>query len=120
MVLLFQLLTVYPLIAYMLRIQILSAIFDSTAYTKSCVLMVNIVTVTICVLFAMFMPRVGTIIRYTGAMSGFIYVFTLPSLLHLALKYKQGKLTILSIIFHMSIPVIGGCNLAAQLFITDN
>ncbi|XP_046753895.1 sodium-coupled neutral amino acid transporter 9-like isoform X2 [Diprion similis] len=119
-VLLFQLLTVYPLIAYMLRIQILSAIFKTSEYTKSHVLIVNIITVTICVLFAVFMPRVGTIIRYTGAMSGFIYVFTLPSLLHLISMYKQGKMTIISAILHLGIPIIGGSNLAAQFFVSED
>lgn len=118
-VLLFQLFTVYPLIAYMLRIQILSAIFKSSNHSKSYILLTNSVTVSICVLFAIFMPRVGTIIRYTGAMSGLIYVFTLPSLLHLASMYRQGKLTTLSTVLHMSIPIIGGINLAAQFFISD-
>ncbi|XP_048509761.1 sodium-coupled neutral amino acid transporter 9-like isoform X3 [Athalia rosae] len=118
-VLLFQLLTVYPLIAYMLRIQILSAIFTTPNYNRVYVLAVNFIVITICVLFAIFMPRVGTIIRYTGAMSGFIYVFTLPSLLHLVSMQRRGKLTLLSIILHLSIPVIGGSNLAAQFFISD-
>ncbi|XP_046629960.1 sodium-coupled neutral amino acid transporter 9-like [Neodiprion virginianus] len=119
-VLFFQLLTVYPLIAYMLRIQILSAIFKTSNCTKSYVLIVNIVTVLICVLFAIFMPRVGTIIRYTGAMSGFIYVFTLPSLLHLMSMYKQGKMTMISAILHLTIPIIGVSNLAAQFLISED
>lgn len=119
-VLLFQLLTVYPLITYMLRIQLLCSIFKTSECTKSYVLLVNFIVVSICVLFATFMPYIGTIVRYTGAISGFIYVFTLPSLLHLMSVYKQGQLTLLSIFLHLSIPVIGGLNLIAQFFVNEH
>ncbi|XP_032684606.1 sodium-coupled neutral amino acid transporter 9-like [Odontomachus brunneus] len=117
-VLLFQLLTVYPLIAYMLRIQLLSSICK-TICNRSLVLIVNLILVSICILFATFMPYIGTITRYTGAMSGLIYVFTLPSLLHLSILKRQGKLTVCSSLIHLSIPVIGIINLVAQFFIRD-
>ncbi|EFN83619.1 Putative amino acid permease F13H10.3 [Harpegnathos saltator] len=117
-VLLFQLLTVYPLLAYMLRIQLLSSICK-TVCNRSLVLVVNLILVSICILFAMFMPYIGTITRYTGALSGLIYVFTLPSLLHLSILKRQGKLTICSVLIHLSIPVIGILNLVLQFFITD-
>jgi len=67
----------------------------------------------------MFIPHVGTIIRYTGALSGLIYVFTLPNLLHMAVLRKQRKLTVCSLLVHLIIPVIGILNLIAQFFITD-
>lgn len=117
-VLLFQLLTVYPLLAYMLRIQLLSSICK-TACNRSLVLVVNLILVSICILFATFVPYIGTITRYTGALSGLIYVFTLPSLLHLSILKRQGKLTVWSLLIHLSIPIIGSLNLVAQFFITD-
>lgn len=117
-VLLFQLLTVYPLLTYMLRIQLLSSICKEP--TMCGTLIINFVLVLICVLFATFMPRIGTVIRYTGALSGLVYVFTLPCLLHLSVLRKQGKLTIISVILHLIIPIIGVLNLVAQFFINDN
>nr|XP_012224347.1 PREDICTED: sodium-coupled neutral amino acid transporter 9-like isoform X1 [Linepithema humile]XP_012224348.1 PREDICTED: sodium-coupled neutral amino acid transporter 9-like isoform X1 [Linepithema humile] len=117
--LLFQLTTVYPLLAYMLRIQLLSSICKGVS-NRSLVLLINLILVSICILFATFMPHVGTIVRYTGAISGLIYVFTLPNLLHLSILRKEEKLTICSLLIHLGIPVIGFLNLIAQFFITDN
>ncbi|XP_050449561.1 sodium-coupled neutral amino acid transporter 9-like [Cataglyphis hispanica] len=119
-VLLFQLMTVYPLLAYMLRVQLLSSICKRVSNKSlSLVLIINLILVSICILFATFMPYIGTIVRYTGALSGFIYVFTLPSLLHLSILKKEEKLTTCSILIHLSIPVIGIINLIAQFFITN-
>lgn len=117
-VLLFQLLTVFPLLAYMLRIQLLSSICK-TECNRSLVLVVNLILVFICILFATFMPYIGTITRYTGALSGLIYVFTLPSLLHLSILKRQRKLSVCALLIHLSIPIIGVLNLVAQFFITN-
>ncbi|KAJ8681841.1 hypothetical protein QAD02_017633 [Eretmocerus hayati] len=119
-ILLFQLFTVYPLLAYMLRIQLLSSVFRTTDFQWSYILIINFVTVTICVLFAMFMPHVGTILRYTGAISGLVYVFTLPSLLHLTISHRRGTLSLFKILFHACVPIIGVLNLGSQLFIQAN
>lgn len=117
-VLLFQLITVYPLLAYMLRIQLLSWIYKG-ASNRGLVLFINLILVSICVIFAIFVPYIGTIVRYAGALSGLIYVFTFPSLLHLSILRNEGKLGICSVLFHLTIPVIGILNLIAQFFITD-
>ncbi|OXU28233.1 hypothetical protein TSAR_009644 [Trichomalopsis sarcophagae] len=119
-VLLFQLFTVYPLITYMLRIQLLSSVFKTTECRRRFVLLVNLIIVTICVLFAIFMPHVGTIIRYTGAISGLVYVFTLPSLLHLMISYRQGTMTVMQVMCHACVPIIGVLNLISQFFIQAN
>ncbi|VDP93759.1 unnamed protein product [Echinostoma caproni] len=42
-------------------------------------------------LFAMFFPSIGTIIRYIGAVSGFVYIFTLPPLITLLNKRCLGR-----------------------------
>lgn len=119
-VLLFQLLTVYPLIAYMLRTQLLKTFFKKLNTIRGCVVFVNALIVIICVLFATFLPRVGTIIRYTGAVSGLIYIFTLPCLLHLLMVYWQGKLTTCSVFLHTCIPIIGLLNFASQFTVNEN
>ncbi|XP_020289765.1 sodium-coupled neutral amino acid transporter 9-like [Pseudomyrmex gracilis] len=117
--LLFQLMTVYPLLAYMLRIQLLSSMCKEVT-KRHWILVINLILVFVCILFATFMPYIGTIVRYTGALSGLIYVFTLPSLLHLSILRKEGKLTVCSLVIHLSIPVIGVSNLIAQFFIIDH
>ncbi|XP_071866352.1 neutral amino acid transporter 9 isoform X2 [Bombus fervidus] len=116
-VLLFQLLTVYPLLAYMLRVQLLTSMCKT--FNTGCVILVNVILVSICIVFAVFIPYIGTIIRYTGALSGFIYVFTLPSLLYLAILKQQKRLTIFSTLLHTSIPIFGFLNLLAQFFIAE-
>ncbi|XP_071626561.1 neutral amino acid transporter 9 isoform X1 [Temnothorax longispinosus] len=116
--LLFQLVTVYPLLAYMLRIQLLSWIYKG-ASNRALVLFINLILVSICIIFATFVPYIGTIVRYTGALSGLIYVFTFPCLLHLSILKKEGKLGVCSVLFHLAIPVIGFLNLMAQFFIID-
>lgn len=63
------------------------------------------------------MPHIGTVIRYTGALSGLVYVFTLPSLLHLAILCKKNEATAMSIVLHLGIPAIGVANLVGQLFV---
>ncbi|XP_023248146.1 sodium-coupled neutral amino acid transporter 9-like [Copidosoma floridanum] len=117
-VLLFQSFTVYPLLAYMLRIQLLSSVLKTRECRTSYVLFVNFVIVAICVLFAIFLPHVGTILRYTGAISGLIYVFTLPSLLHLMITRIQGKINTFNVFCYLCVPIIGILNLISQFFIS--
>lgn len=59
----------------------------------------------------------SSIFRYTGALCGLLYIFTLPILLHLASKRSCGKTSLVSTILHLSIPVIGAINLLAQFFV---
>lgn len=60
----FQLITVYPLIAFMLRSQFLMAVTGDVYPGLLRVLGFNTFIVTVCVLFAIFIPSIGTIIRY--------------------------------------------------------
>lgn len=113
----FQLITVYPLIAFMLRSQFFMAVARDVYPGLPHVLGFNTVIVTVCVLFAVFLPSIGTIIRYTGALCGLLYIFTLPILLHLASQRACGKTSLVSTILHLSIPVIGAINLLAQFYV---
>ncbi|GLG98910.1 Uncharacterized protein GBIM_05470, partial [Gryllus bimaculatus] len=119
MFLFFQLVTVFPLIAYMLRVQVMGILFKHSEPGFVNILAFNVLVVAICVLFAVLLPRIGTIIRFTGALSGLIYIFTLPSLLHLASLRIRGELTIPILIIHLIIPIFGGGNLIAQFFVSE-
>lgn len=62
--LLFQMMTVFPLLAYILRTQLLYAFFNSIYPSFSHVFSLNVALLTVCVIFAIFLPQVGTITRY--------------------------------------------------------
>lgn len=59
----FQLLTVFPLLSYMLRVQIFSALHCPSYPGIIQVVALNSVNIIGCVLFAVFLPHIGTIIR---------------------------------------------------------
>ncbi|XP_060533312.1 sodium-coupled neutral amino acid transporter 9 homolog [Cylas formicarius] len=123
--LMFQLFTVFPLIAFMLRNDVLRNINDifknygwgDFSYGKVAVL--NGVVLFICVVFACALPKIGTLIRYTGAMSGMVYIFMLPNLLKMASLRKGGELTSIKAFWHVTIIVLGSLNLLSQFFISD-
>jgi len=112
-----QMTTVFPLIMYILRISVLFPIFRQLWPGLKYVCLLNLVIIIICVSFAIFLPKIGTIIRYSGAACGMSMIFTLPVLLHLAQEKRAGKLTYLSMILHGTIIAIGAANFLAQFFI---
>jgi sodium-coupled neutral amino acid transporter 9 len=61
--LLFQMMTVFPLLAYILRTQILYAFFNSIYPSFNHVFSLNVILLSVCVVFAIFLPQVGTITR---------------------------------------------------------
>ncbi|XP_031330610.1 sodium-coupled neutral amino acid transporter 9 homolog [Photinus pyralis] len=124
LLLLFQLFTVFPLISFMLRTDVFKNInlyTNNLAYEFSYrkVVAVNIVIVTICILFACFLPKIGTLIRYTGALSGLVYIFFLPSLMKIASLMKKEKLTFVKLTVYVLIVIFGFLNLISQFFIID-
>lgn len=59
----FQLVTVFPLISFMLRYQFMTAFFSSQYPSRLHIVVFNAVVVAACVLFAVFLPSIGDIIR---------------------------------------------------------
>uniref|UniRef100_A0A1B6EGR0 Amino acid transporter transmembrane domain-containing protein n=1 Tax=Clastoptera arizonana TaxID=38151 RepID=A0A1B6EGR0_9HEMI len=116
----FQLFTVFPLISFMLRVQVMTTFFSSEYPSTGCVMFFNAIIVSICIIFAIFLPRIGTVIRFTGAISGFFHVFTLPCFFQIIADKKQNKESILSLLFHSVIPILGAINLIAQFFVSDS
>ncbi|XP_022119364.2 sodium-coupled neutral amino acid transporter 9 homolog isoform X1 [Pieris rapae] len=114
--LLFQVITVYPLVVYMLRTEavLLLPIKDSGKVT----ILINLLVISVSILVACLCPNVGTIIRYTGAVSGLVHVFTLPSLLYMRSLQLRGELTFFKGLFYSAIIVFGVCNLGMQFFIS--
>ncbi|XP_038148763.1 sodium-coupled neutral amino acid transporter 9 [Cyprinodon tularosa] len=116
MCLLFQMITVYPLLGYLLRVQIMSQLFGNHYPGFIHILVLNVLIVAAGVLMAMFYPNIGSIIRFSGAICGLALVFLLPALVHMVSLKQQGKLTWLSAICHSALILLGVANLIAQFF----
>lgn len=110
--LLFQLFTVFPLIMYILRVQLL--ILIKRPETIINIIGANAFVCTLCIIFALFCPNIGIIIRYSGALCGFIMIFTLPVVLQLKDLEMDGRLQWKQKIFGGILILIGLVNLIAQ------
>jgi len=59
----FQMMTVFPLIMYILRVSVLYPIFRTVWPGLPHIMVLNSSIIVVCVIFAMYMPNIGTIIR---------------------------------------------------------
>lgn len=114
--LLFQMISVYPLLGYLVRVQVMGQIFGNHYPSFFHVLGLNILIVGSGVLMAKFYPNIGSIIRFSGAMCGLALVFVFPSLVHMLSLRQQGALRWPSALFHSFLIVLGIANLLAQFF----
>nr|XP_033787105.1 sodium-coupled neutral amino acid transporter 9 isoform X2 [Geotrypetes seraphini] len=112
--LLFQMTTVYPLLGYFVRVQLLGHIFGKAYPSIFHVLALNVTLVGAGVIVARFSPNIGGIIRYSGATCGLAFVFVYPALIHLISQYHKGELKWPSLIFHVFLMVLGLANLISQ------
>ncbi|GCB64451.1 hypothetical protein scyTo_0004608 [Scyliorhinus torazame] len=115
--LLFQMTTVYPLLGYLLRVQLLGQLFGKVYPSFPHVFILNIVVILSGVLVAKFYPNIGAIIRYSGATCGLAFIFVYPSLIHMISLHRKGQLSWPSAIFHSFLLVLGAANLIAQFLI---
>ncbi|KAF4024396.1 hypothetical protein G4228_016193, partial [Cervus hanglu yarkandensis] len=84
--LLFQMMTVYPLLGYLARVQLLGHVFGDVY------------------------PR------YSGAACGLAFVFLYPSLIYIISLHQADRLTWPKLIFHVFIIILGLANLIVQFF----
>lgn len=108
--LVFQMISVLPLIVGILRTQIVGLVQGSEkASTASLPIRVAfaIVILVFTTLVAIFYPQVGNVIRFVGAGTGLINVFILPVAAHMSLLHKEKKLKIWNVAIHCAIGLIG-------------
>ncbi|KAI2537500.1 solute carrier family 38 member 9, partial [Homo sapiens] len=91
--LLFQMMTVYPLLGYLARVQLLGHIFGDIYPSIFHVLILNLIIVGAGVIMACFYPNIGGIIRYSGAACGLAFVFIYPSLIYIISLHQEERLT---------------------------
>ena len=85
------------------------------------ILGLNAAIIVICVLFAIFMPNIGTVLRFSGAACGLTIIFALPILVYLASQQREeAGLSKLNITAHAFIVLLGLANFIAQFFIWTN
>ncbi|XP_059213581.1 neutral amino acid transporter 9 [Centropristis striata] len=114
--LLFQMITVYPLLGYLVRVQMMGQIFGNHYPSFFHVLVLNIVIVGSGVLMSKFYPNIGSIIRFSGATCGLALVFVFPSVVHMISQKRQGLLRWPSVLFHSFLILLGVANMVAQFF----
>uniref|UniRef100_A0A673TUE3 Neutral amino acid transporter 9 n=1 Tax=Suricata suricatta TaxID=37032 RepID=A0A673TUE3_SURSU len=114
--LLFQMMTVYPLLGYLARVQLLGHIFGDIYPSIFHVLILNLIIVGAGVIMACFYPNIGGIIRYSGAACGLAFVFIYPSLIYIISLHQEDRLTWPKLIFHIFIIILGLANLIVQFF----
>uniref|UniRef100_A0A8C9A2C5 Neutral amino acid transporter 9 n=1 Tax=Prolemur simus TaxID=1328070 RepID=A0A8C9A2C5_PROSS len=114
--LLFQMMTVYPLLGYLARVQLLGHVFGDIYPSVFHVLILNLIIVGAGVIMACFYPNIGGIIRYSGAACGLAFVFIYPSLIYIISLYHEERLTWPKLIFHVFIIILGLANLIVQFF----
>lgn len=114
--LLFQMVTVYPLLGYLARVQLLGHVFGDPYPSIFHVLVLNLIIVGAGVSMACLYPNIGGIIRYSGAACGLAFVFVYPSLTYILSLRQEDRLTWPSLLFHALLIVLGLANLVAQFF----
>ncbi|CAL8352222.1 unnamed protein product [Merluccius merluccius] len=114
--LLFQMTSVYPLLGYLARVQIMGYLFGNHYPSFFHVITLNIFVVAAGVLMARFYPDIGSIIRYSGATCGLALVFIFPALVHMISLKRQGELKWPSALFHSLLILLGIANLLGQFF----
>ncbi|XP_065262485.1 neutral amino acid transporter 9 isoform X3 [Emys orbicularis] len=115
--LLFQMITVYPLLGYLARVQLLGHVFGNVYPSIFHVLVLNVAIVGLGVTMAIFYPNIGGIIRYSGATCGLAFVFVYPSLIYMISLRQSGQLTWSVLIVHIFIIILGLANLIAQFLL---
>ncbi|GAV00073.1 hypothetical protein RvY_10974 [Ramazzottius varieornatus] len=113
----FQMFTVFPLLAYLFRVQLFYAAFGRLDLSYHFIIILNAVLVGVCLLFASLYPRIGDILRVLGSICGLVYVFTLPLLLDLAVRSRAGEKSLLRTIIYVFLIGLGLANFIAQFVI---
>lgn len=127
----FQILCLFPLFVYMLRTQIRLLIFPQSLEFKPChFLAFNTVLVVCCMVFAMYFPKIGAVIRFSGSFAGLVLIFTLPPITYIKAwqltmesndlqgrSYPFWKFPFFKLALHILIIILGILNFVGQFLV---
>jgi Transmembrane amino acid transporter protein len=102
-----QLFSVYPLLLFIIRIQLFGTFFKSQYPGFLPVLLLNLVVAAISTLFAIYYPHIGDVLRYTGAICGLLFVFVLPISVHWHYQRQKEEFTLRSKIMNGALIILG-------------
>jgi len=114
----FQMVTVFPLFMYIVRVQVCYSITKKEP-TMGQTIFISTIVISICVCFAIWLPQIGNIIRFVGAICGLVYLFFLPISLYLKWQHNIGQLTYFSVFVHMLLMGVGMTNFVLQFLVTN-
>lgn len=112
-----QLGAIFPLLIYVYRIQLLHVTFKVIWPGLHIVILLNLFTCGLCIVFACFLPYIGKVIGYVGAFCGFSYALALPLTVYLLSSYEKGTLTGPIFTIHVILMMLGLANFIAQFFV---
>eukprot|EP00164_Ancoracysta_twista_P003495 GFYU01004664.1.p1 GENE.GFYU01004664.1~~GFYU01004664.1.p1 ORF type:complete len:544 (+),score=136.62 GFYU01004664.1:244-1875(+) len=102
-----QLISVYPLINFIVRTQLFGFLYKSAYPSVSKVLLLNCIIVGGTTLFTIEIPQVGDVLRFTGAICGLVYIFVLPISVHMAILQRKRQLSYQEAALHFGLIGIG-------------
>lgn len=120
--LLLQVVTLFPLLVYMLRVQVLGLFADQATgqvpHQALRIVALNVLLLIGCILFAIYYPQIGSVIRYCGSFSGLILIFTLPPLAFIRAR-EMIKRPIQPIVFALLVLIMlfGFANFISQFLV---
>ena len=79
----------YPLINLILRTSLLNAFWRHREMTKRSLVLLNAAITLIPLTIALFLDEIGSLLAFTGSISGLVLIYTLPVLVHLRRRYIQ-------------------------------
>eukprot|EP00818_Percolomonas_sp_WS_P007698 CAMPEP_0117449140 /NCGR_PEP_ID=MMETSP0759-20121206/7786_1 /TAXON_ID=63605 /ORGANISM="Percolomonas cosmopolitus, Strain WS" /LENGTH=353 /DNA_ID=CAMNT_0005241595 /DNA_START=364 /DNA_END=1425 /DNA_ORIENTATION=+ len=109
-----QLLSIYPLLIYIIRVQVFGFLLNKQYPGFFWVLGQSFVCCMITALFAAFFPHVGVVLQYCGAICGLVYLYILPITLHVKQLYIDAKLRWYSLVGHSLLLLFGFSILVTQ------
>lgn len=116
--LLFQLCTVFPLLGFIVRCQLMTHLYGDPYPSYVRVYLLNTTIVISCVLVAIFYPFIGQLTRFSGSLCGMAWIFTYPSVVFLVVKWKYGQVKAHHILVHSCVITLGIINFVAQFFVS--
>ena len=76
----------YPLVNHFQRVLLMNLIFKTTHISDKNFRIMNICISTVPLTFALFYPKIGSILGYTASLSGFLMIYVVPVLTYLKMK----------------------------------
>ena len=79
----------YPLINLILRTSLLNAFWQHREVTKRSLVLLNAAITLIPLTIALFLEEIGSLLAFTGSISGLVLIYALPVMVHLKRRYIQ-------------------------------